>query len=784
MLKYSNLTALIDSNSNKITYATLIKHINSFSDKYLSDVKKGDFVLICSENRVEWIYSLYAIWNRGAIAVPVDYLSTKDEIDFFMNDLKTDKIIVSNKTKNNVENYTVNIDEIKLDESSQETKTNTPNGDDLAIIMYTSGTTGNPKGVMLTANNLLGEIDSIIDLKVVPNSPKTIAVLPFHHILPLMTTMIFFLNNQVEGTVILVDKLTGDDILKACKHGIDILVLVPRVYELFYNSIKNKIFGNIITKTLFNIVKLIGSKKLAKLVFKKVHNTLGNVKTLACGGAKADVKMMDFFTTLGFMFFEGYGLTETTALFAASINDHCKHGTVGKGIKNTSITIRDNELLVKGPMVTKGYYNNPEKTKEAFTEDGWFKTGDLVELDENGYIKIVGRANAMIVLSNGKNIDPEDIEQKIMRINDGTIKEIAVLAYNNKLCAVAVSDKSLPYIKKIIEKYNNECKPHLRILDVKTQTTELPRTRIGKLRRFVLKDIYSKDNSDIEIKENISYFKEYDEINKYIYEAKGFYVKPNFSLELDYGLDSLDLIELKTFIEKSFGVKSKGNTLEEIATYVKDNSKGYNKTNTSIENTIKNAPVKEYISGFLVPIAKFISYILCKIYFRLKIKNKVDEKGVKIYIANHESFIDAFALMNMVENNTYFLGIDWYFNNKFLRWVAKNSNIVLLNIDENMNGTIETLASILKSGKNVFIFPEGERTRNGNLGEFKKTYAMLSKNLNVPISCLKISGAYEAMPFGSKFIKPVKVTTQYLGTVHPDSLTVDEIVTKTKNLYY
>lgn len=783
MIKKSDRVALIDVNGEEITYNKLIDRINYFSETYLKDVKKGDFVIICSENRAEWIYSFYAIWNKGAIAVPVDYLSSEEEIRFFMNDLNTTNVIVSNKTKDKLENYTINVDEIEIKELYTK-ELNTPQGEELAVIMYTSGTTGNPKGVMISANNLLGEIDSIIDLNVVPSNPRTLAVLPYHHILPLMNTLIYMLNDRVYGTVILVEKLTSDAILEACKRKIDIFVLVPRVYELFYNSIKNKIYSNFITRTLYRFVKLTKSKTLAKIIFKKVHETLGGVRVLTCGGAKTDVKMIEFFTSLGFTFFEGYGLTETTALFATSAKYRYKAGTVGKAVKNASITVRDSELLVKGAMVTKGYYNNPEKTKEAFTEDGWFKTGDLVEIDEDGYIKIVGRANAMIVLSNGKNIDPEDIEQKIMSLNDGSIKELAVMAYNNKLCAIIVSDKGQAYAKRIIEIYNNECKPHLRILDIKMQTNEIPRTRMGKIKRFVLKDLFNKDVEEIKEEEVKSYYKEYDEINKYIFETKGFYVKPNLNLELDYGLDSLDIIELRTFIEKSFGVKANGNTLEEIASYVRENSKGYQKNSGTIEDTIKNAKIMTYKTGFLVPVARVLSYILCKIYFRLGVKNKAKEVGPTIYISNHESFVDGFALMSLIKQDTYVLGIDWYFKGKIKSFIARHSNVVLLNIDENMNDTIEKLSSILKSGKNVLIFPEGARTRDGKLQEFKKTFAMISKILDIPVTCLKINGAYQAMPFGSKIIKPSKISVEYLDTVYPKDLSVEEIVENTRKLYY
>ena len=142
------------------------------------------------------------------------------------------------------------------------------------------------------------------------------------------------------------------------------------------------------------------------------------MRTFIAGGARSDTEMIEFFEILGINYYEGYGLSETAPVVAGSVRPNFRIGTVGKPLPSVDIRIIDGELCLKGPMVMKGYYNKPEKTKEVFTEDGWFRTGDLASISDDGFITIIGRANAMIVLSNGKNIDPEKIENKILEMSD------------------------------------------------------------------------------------------------------------------------------------------------------------------------------------------------------------------------------------------------------------------------------------------------------------------------------------------------------------------------------
>lgn len=820
-LKKSDRLALVDFNGDKITHSELVDIVSYYSKNLIKKQEEKSFNILMFENRCEWIYSFYAIWNNMNVPITLDALTNENELLYFLKDSGAKRIIVSNSSievaKKAIkmlgeEVEILNVDEFVIDREKlvkEESVLKHPEGDDIAIMLYTSGTTGNPKGVMLSFNNIEAQIESIRSLDITGENEQILAVLPYHHILPLMSGNLYFLYHKHQYSVVLIEKLASAAILKALdENDITILSLVPRVYSLFYNSIKNEINKSFVAKTIYAIAKKLKSKTFSKIVFKKVHNKFGGKLTrFISGGAKSDKEMIEFFDVLGFEYCEGYGLTETSPVISGSTPNHGKKiGTVGRVVDNCEVKLVDGELWVKGPIVMKGYFNKPDKTAEVMSEDGYFKTGDLASIDEEGYITILGRKNAMIVLSNGKNIDPENLEIKLCNYDvDKVIKEVAIIGVNDKLSALIVIDEEVAKklqilninakIKDIVEIYNSKVHNYEKILDYKLTSEELPKTRIGKVRRFMIKELYLNNNKgEDKVVENEPQDKEYIVIKEFIKGIKGIDVSLNKNLELDYGFDSLDQIELLSFLERSFKIKIKEEEFKENLTLlklyelVKERSNGFEQTDDQWKDIIKNAPSKEFKSSPLIPIFKALVYFGFKIYFRISIKGKEKIKNKpQIFISNHESFIDAPALnlllSNEISKNTFSLAIDRYFKNPIMKFIANNSNVLLLDLEKNIKGTIEELASALKQGKNIFIFPEGTRTKDGEVLEFRKIFAILSKELNVPVTCLRIDGAYEAYSRDMLIPRPYKLTVSYVGEVNPEGKSYEEIVKESQEMY-
>ena len=498
---------------------------------------------------------------------------------------------------------------------------------------------------------------------------------------------------------------------------------------------------------------------------------------------------------------EGYGLTETSPVIAVNTRKERKIGTVGKKLDNIEAKIVDEELWVKGPIVMKGYYNKPEKTAEVITEDGWFKTGDLASIDDEGYITIRGRRNSMIVLSNGKNIDPEKLENKVIEKSKKLIKELGVFGHNDKLVAIIVPDllecrkqgitNIKAYVKNIVEDYNLTVHNYEKILDYKLYEEELPKTRVGKLRRFMLPELYLKTNvkkKKVEEPDN----EVYRLLKDYIKKLKGIEAQPEENLELEIGMDSLDIVEFFAYVENSFGIQLDEEKFAEISN-LKSLSEYINEKATKIESgevdwkkIIEAAPPVEEKNRWATRVLRPLFDLTIKLYFRLKRvdRDKLSDKP-QIFVSNHQSFIDSLVLGSLLPAgilyNTIFLAIDWYFKKGILKLLVSHGNVVLIDINKNIKKSVEEIAGNVKAGKNVLIFPEGARTKDGKVAEFKKVFAIIAKELNVDVQCLGIKGAFEAYSRYMKFPKPKKIEVAVLEKFKPEG-TYDEIVEKARNI--
>ena len=804
------------------TYKEIIKGIKYYAT--LLDIQRDDKVVITMENRPEMIYSIFSTWENIGTSIVLDSGYTPEQFAYAFGDSQPKYVYTSNKIVDVVKKgielsgldiKVINIDEIEIPEDftpeNYEVIIDDNDMERVALILYTSGTTGQPKGVMLTFNNIESNIRAIREIELVDENDRVLGLLPYHHILPLNITLLM---PMYFGTfLVILDEISSESLKSALKnYSISVIMGVPRVWELLHKVIMAKINSNWAARKLFNLCAKVKSEALSKKVFKKVSDELGGkMRVLASGGAKLSPEIMNDFQTLGLKIIEGYGLTETSPLIAFNKLDDITIGSVGEIIPNVEVKIgKDDEILVRGANVMKGYYNNPEATKIAIDEDGWFHTGDLGKI-ENKKLFVIGRKKEMIVLSNGKNINPGDIETSILKQTD-LIKEMAVMEYNNHLMAIVYPDfdvirrKQITNIKEtlkweIIDKYNVTAPKYRKILEIKVVKEELPKTKIGKIRRFMLKDFLKKMDTDsdenllkkkkVEVPENIAY--EYGMLKEYLEKTYDAEVEPDYHLELDLGLDSLDIVEIMSFIESNFGIKiaeekfSDFKNILEIAQYIKDNGGSYHEEGTNWSKILQedvDVPLPK--SSSVSKITRFLFKPILHLYFHLKKENldKIPEKPA-IYVGNHQSFIDGFAFNECIGykklEDTYYIAVAAHFDTPVRKFLANRGNIIIIDINKNLKDTLQIAAKVLRDGKNLVIFPEGARTRDGELQEFKKTFAILSKELNIPVVPYGIRGAYEAMPYGSKFPKPHPVEICFFDTIDPKDLTIDEIVKKSRD---
>ncbi|MGL5970596.1 MAG: 1-acyl-sn-glycerol-3-phosphate acyltransferase, partial [Cetobacterium sp.] len=543
---------------------------------------------------------------------------------------------------------------------------------------------------------------------------------------------------------------------------------------------------------------------ISKKIFKKVHAGFGgNIRFFVSGGSKLNPEISRDFKTLGIDICEGYGLTETAPMISFTPMNKVIPGSAGKILSGVEVKIaEDGEILSKGRNLMKGYYNKPEATSEVIDTDGWFHTGDLGEL-KNGYLYVTGRKKEMIVLSNGKNINPIEIEQWFMS-NTDLIEEMVVIEYNKLLTAVIypnftkVKEKKITNIAEtlkndVIDKYNLKAPNYKKILDFKIVQQELPKTKIGKIRRFLVPNML-EGKIEVEIKESIPLFKEYEIISKYLNDLKGKAVNSSDHLELDLGLDSLDLVEFIAFVGSSFEIDLTEEILVEnctvlkISEYLKEHSK-----NVQIKDTDWSKILSKENSEGLPKNNKIGKLIKSLLKFPLSTYIKIEKEGLEnikiekptIFIGNHQSFLDGFIFSQSVNNdileNTYYLAKAAHFKDGIIKYLGENSNIMLIDVNRNLSETLQTAATALRNGKNVVIFPEGTRSKDGKMIDFKKFHAILAKELNADIIPFGIKGAYEIYPPHKKLPKSGNVKIKFFPKVSVDTLTVEELVNKNYN---
>lgn len=788
------------------SYRQLTGKIQTFSNLFSG--KEYKKIAIFSENRPEWIYAFYSGWKNGAMVVPIDFLSSADDASYILNDCRPELVFASRgvvktlekmKGKLHYEPEILFFEDIEPVVSENENQWNfTPQAEKTAAIIYTSGTTGSPKGVMLSFSNVYANIKAVTeDYAIFTSDRPVLILLPLHHIFPLAGSMIAPLH--VGGCVVMSPSMQSSDIIETVKaHPVRIMIGVPRLYELLYRGIKAKIDAKAIGRLFFRIVKALGSRKLARKIFKKVHQGLGGeLEIMVSGGAALNKEVGNFFKTLGFDVMEGYGMTEASPMITFPRPGKIVIGTAGQALPGLTVEIRDGEIVARGPNIMQGYFNRPEETAEVL-RDGWLYTGDLGELDSKGYLRITGRKKEIIVLPNGKNVNPVELETKLEKTVP-CVKEAGVFLNREILHAIILPDyqylanegikNAEDYFREnVFLGFNSELTSYKRIAKFTLVREELPRTRLGKIQRYKLAELAEpREIKAVKFYED-SGSEEYLAVKSFLESQVDMTVSPDDHLEFDIALDSLGKLSLIDYIEKTFGVKIEEEHLprfpqvKSLVEYIKVNKRWHKEDVTNWAVALKEkVHVKLPKTWPTLAVIKNSAKGFFAVYSGLKSRG-IDNvpEGPCIIAPNHESFFDALYLAAALKMKTmkksYFYAKKKHVNNRFLRFMASTNNVIVMDVNKDLKESIQKLAEVLRKGKNVIIFPEGTRSKTGKMGEFKKTFAILSKELDIPVVPVAIHGAYKAMPYKAIFPRPLsKISISFSEPVYPGAYSSDEL---------
>lgn len=452
---FPSLSIQTDEQWSTITAQQFRSQVRSVAKGLIADgLKPGDRIAILSRTRYEWTVADYAIWYAGCITVPIYETSSPEQVEWIISDANVvatffeaqrtthaftpiaAKVPAMTRTYIFGDNVLAELSSrgAHISDDELNTRRNSAKPSDPATLIYTSGTTGRPKGCIITHGNLMAEVDTLVK-----GIPEVFEV-------PDASTLIFLPLAHVFGRLIQVAMLRGEVTIGHCPNPAALLkdlssfqptflLAVPRVFEKVFNGsaakaheaspVKGKIFDRA-AKVAIAYSEAIDhghmSKGLAlqhglfdKLVYSKLRHAMGGRVTHAIsGGAALGSRLGHFYRGLGLIILEGYGLTESTAGSTLNLPSNLKIGSVGRPLPGTGVRIEpDGEVLLKGPHIFAGYWNNDAATSEAMTSDGWFRSGDIGELDGDGFLRITGRKKEIIVTAGGKNVAPAVLEDRL-----------------------------------------------------------------------------------------------------------------------------------------------------------------------------------------------------------------------------------------------------------------------------------------------------------------------------------------------------------------------------------
>ncbi len=829
----------------RYTYRELMQAIASLALS-LSErgIGKGDRIALLSENRPEWIMSYLAVASLGAAIVPLDAQLTSKEAAILLASSGSKAVFVSaatmQKLPTGVSLMVISFDDGAMPFSSllkaypDAALPPAPSAGDLAALLYTSGTTGDPKGVMLAHGNLASDCSSCIKLDIVRPDDNMLLLLPLHHTYPAMTCMLLPLS--IGATVTLLNSLKGPDILSCMRETrVSIMLGVPQLFQGLRRSIfdgiqKKPAPVRMIVRLLLMVNGLLRKTagiNIGKTAFGAVHEMFGPaLRLFASGGARLDADVQRDMTNLGFTVIEGYGLTETSPVSTFNPLTRQKAGSIGIPVPDVEVMIANpdetgqGELAIRGPNVMLGYYRKPQETAEVL-RDGWFYTGDLGYRDRDGYFFITGRSKEMIVLSTGKKIFPEELEKFYKQIP--SIKEICLIQGARGLEAAVVPD--FDYLRKMnlsnsretiafaIEDLAKDLPPYKRITGLKIFKESLPATRLGKLRRSKVKELYDREGERAEtaVQEFDASLLDDPVMKNFFACLEPFSAKKNISpddnLELDLGLDSLARVELVVSIEKTFSMSlpdsfgSEVFTVKDAVQKVKDLiAAGPVAAGQSVKmswaDILAQDPPEDLISsrnldtGSLCNAGRYMLVLPFKLYLkvfgRLSVSGmeNLPTKGPYIIAPNHLSLADAPTVAAGVPwalaSQTFFLGTTDFFGGPVTSRIANVINVIPVDMESRLYSAMQMSAFVLRQGKVLCVFPEGGRSRDGGIKEFKKGVGIISRELNIPLIPVAIRGTYEMLPPGRRLPRPAKVSVSFGKPIYPEGKEYDEIV---KELY-
>jgi long-chain acyl-CoA synthetase len=763
-------------------------------------VRKGDKIIFWSENRPEWIVAFWGCLLGGVVVVPIDYRASPDFLARVAAIVQVKLILIGQDVppiRAPIASPIWNLHELPW--TSGEPPAVTITRDDVAEIIFTSGATAEPKGVLITHRNVLANIVPVEGevLKYrkwgTPFYPlRFLNLLPLSHMFG--QAMATFIPPMIPGVVVFMRGYNPADIVSQIKsRRISVVVSVPKILDVLREHVTRVARGDA-DEVARHLQPGVPKQHVAKRWwhYRRVHRLFGlKFWAFVVGAAPLDAELESFWGELGFVVIQGYGLTETAPIVTLNHPFGTKRGSVGKAIAGVEVKIApDGEILVRGENVTTGYFNAADETERAF-EDGWFHTGDIGEIGPDGEMFIRGRKKEMIVTPEGLNVFPEDVERVVNHVPG--VRDSAVVGVpigsEERVHAVLVVDPGTD-VDAVVRAANATLDDHQKIRRALIwPEAELPRTEgTRKLKRAAIREWVKSGGAPPQVKAGS------DALSALIakYSGRGDVAATTTIEEL--GLSSLDRVELMVALEDAFqthldeGAFAEARDIGQLRTLVDRASTTEAPAAEPIEfpswnrTLVARAIRRVSLPTWILPLGRLFAWMRVEGREHL---NALD--GPAIFAANHQSHMDGPMIMAALPPKWRYrlapaMAKEFFkphfFPEQYSRraWFTNSLNYYLSALffnafplpqrEAGARQTLRYIGEVLEDGYSVLIFPEGKRTDTGEIDKFRPGIGMIASRLNVPVVPVRIDGLDKVLHPSWKMARPGRIRIAFGQPLH------------------
>jgi long-chain acyl-CoA synthetase len=820
-------------------------------------VGSGQPVALFAGNSPAWVVCWLAVIRLGAVCVPIDHTADVERVRHQLQDsdarwlmVDADRLPVAQEACDGIDAAItfVRLGDEQGDERAEDGSAEDQSADadgtvkalrDLeaeppeqwsehaadpdAIVLrcYTSGTTGPPKAVPLSHRNVLANIKALDEAELIDESDRVVLPLPLHHAYPLVVGLMLPLASG--STVVFPSGVTGPALARALgETRATVLVGVPRLHQALVDGIEARMrqagwLSAWLIRSLYGLSHLIRRRlglRWGRLLLKPLHRRFApHLRLIASGGAHLEAETAWRLEALGFRVIAGYGLVETTSVATFNRPGATRIGSAGRPPDGVSVRtepvpeMEDGEVQIRGPIVFAGYPNNEEANAESFTDEGWFRSGDLGHLDEDGFLHVTGRRKEIIVLSGGKNVEPESVEDTYQDAD--LVDEIAVLERDDRLVALVVPDleaarrQGLTHVESDIRvalgERGKDQPSHLRIADFALTRESLPRNHLGKLERHRLDEMYdAAERGEAPTRREPS-----EEDRRRMSTERGEWVMawleerypdraidPDTSLQMDLGIDSLAWVNIGLELEDRLGITLSEDAISRLVT-VRDLLDAVEEAEAgaparSDRHSLARKPAEQPERWLRAPnamerigsaILHAITRMLVRILFRLNAKgtDKVPDRGPLIVTCNHQSDLDPFivagALPYRVMKQAWWGAYQGRVLNNWLgRLMARETHLFPVD-DHAPSASLDLAVEVLRRDRILIWFPESWRSPTGEVQRFRPGIGALVERTGATVVPCLISGANEAMPRTAWLPRPRRIACRFGDPIAAETMT-------------